>query len=97
MDYQFNYDIASNQSIKEIITKAIFEKMTDKTIDHGMKLFKRDGTIYKDFRCIVNVTVGYKEDSYRVQWKDTGEITKLGLKTDDIDEALKCEYARWCL
>ena len=93
--YEFGYDQASNQVIKEIIVKNIFSHIKAKS--DAFKLYKRDGKIFKKFQCIARVIVGHKEDSFQVKWDVPEAFTDLGLVTDDIEKSLRIEYAKWCL
>ena len=95
VEYEFSYDQASNQTIKEIITKKVFGFVKGKGDDFEM--FKKDGTIFKKFTCIARVIVGYKEDSFQVKWVKPEVFTEVGLDTAEIEKELRSEYAKWCL
>ena len=95
VEYEFNYDQASNQTIKEIITKKIFDFVKGKGDD--FKMFKRDGTIFNKFTCVARVIVGFKEDSFHVKWLKPEAFSEVGLDTSEIEKELRSEYAKWCL
>ena len=77
-EYEFNYDSSSNQVIKELITKGIYKHVKDKDGGKEFKAFRKDGTIYKNFKCVAKVLVGYKADSFQVQWWDPQAFTAVG-------------------
>ena len=97
MRFGFQYDVASNQQIKEIITKHIHNMIKDKHGGGDFKAFKKEGTLYKKFQCIVRVIVGYREDSFQLKWVDASTFEETGVKVDDVEKELRSVFAKWCL
>ena len=97
VEFSFQYDIASNQQIKEIVTKYIYNVVKDKQEGDRYKLYKKEGTVFKDFDCIARVIVGYREDSFQVKWPGANAFGESGVKTEDVEKDLRREFAKWCL
>jgi hypothetical protein len=97
IEYSFQYDVASNQQIKEIVTKRMFNMIKEKGGGDDFKMYKRDGTVFKGFRCAARVIVGYREDSFQVKWIDPKIFKELGIEITEIELALRQEFAKWCL
>jgi hypothetical protein len=97
VEYSFQYDVASNQQIKEIITKHMYGMVKDKENGGMFTMYKRDGTLYKGFKCVARVIVGYKEDSFQIKWMDAQAFEASGVKTKEVEVELRSEFAKWCL
>ena len=97
MEYSFQYDVASNQQIKEIITKHIYKMIKDKPSGGDYKVYKKEVTLYNKFKCVVRIILGYREDSFQVKWMDAETFEETGIKTEDVEKELRTEFAKWCL
>ena len=97
VEYSFQYDVASNQQIKEIITKDIYKMIKDKPSGGDYKVYKKEGTLYNKFKCVVRIITGYREDSFQVKWMDAKIFEETGIKTEDVEKELRTEFAKWCL
>ena len=97
VEYQFGFDQASNQVIKEVITKTIYKNVEGRDGAQGFKLFRRDGKIFKGFDLVAQVMVGFKQNSFTVKWCNKKAFEDIGLQTADIDKELRAEFAKWCL
>ena len=97
VEYSFQYDVASNQQIKEVIVKHMYGMVKDKENGSMFTKYKRDGTLYKGFKCVARVIVGYKEDSFHTKWLDAEAFETSGVKTKDVEAELRSEFAKWCL
>ena len=97
VEYSFQYDIASNQQIKEIVVKHLYNMIKDKQGADDYKMFKREGSLYKKFKCIARVIVGYQEDTFQVKWVDAKTFEETGVKTEDAEKELRNVFAKWCL
>jgi hypothetical protein len=97
VEYGFYKDMPSNQVVKEIVIKHIYNSIKDLQGAGDFEMYKKDGTLYQGFKCVARVIVGFKEDTFQVKWVDANAVEKLGIKTKDIDQELRRVYAKWCL
>ena len=97
VEFSFQYDMASNQAIKEVVVKHMYKMVKDKEGCSDYKAFKLDGTLYNDFKLVARVIFGFREDTFQVKWEDKATFEASGFNTDDVDKELKSVFARWCL
>ena len=97
VEFGFYKDSSSTQVVKEVVIKHIYNSIKDKSGADAFKMYKRDGTLFQGFKPVARVIVGFKEDTFKVNWQDAGAIEKLGITTKDIDQELRSVYAKWCL
>ena len=75
----------------------MYNMVKDKQGGDMFKVYKRDGTLYKGFKCVARVIVGHKEDSFHVKWLDVEMFESTGVKKKDAEAELRSEFAKWCL
>ena len=69
----------------------------DKPSGGDYKVYKKEGTLYNKFKCVVRIITGYREDSFQVKWMDAKIFEETGIKTEDVEKELRTEFAKWCL
>ena len=94
MEYSFQYDVASNQQIKEVVTKHMYNMIKNKQGGGDYIMYKEEGTFDKKFTLVASVIVGYREDTFQVNWTDTKTFEETGVKTAEVEKELRSEFAK---
>ena len=97
VNFSCQFDVASDQQIKEIITKHIYKMIKEKPGGNDYKFYKKEGTLYNKFKCIARIIVGHREDSFQVKWVNAKLFEETGVKTEEVEKELRSEFAKWCL
>ena len=86
-NYSCQFDVASNQQIKEIITKHIYKMIKEKPGADDFTMYNKEGTLYNNLSLVARVVVGFRGDSFQVKWVSKAIFEQTGLKTEDVDGA----------
>ena len=64
---------------------------------YAYALYKKDGMLYKKFKCVARVIVGYREDTFQIKWSDAKTFEETAVKIEEVEKELRIEFAKWCL